>query len=62
MKRIKKFIRSLMLKWALKNFPLSVTTKTLIYRKVFVKKGKIREWRIFNEKGVRTNITANDYN
>ena len=53
MKRIKAFFESLMLKWALKNFPLVVTTKTLIYHKVYVKKGKIREWRIFNEDGVR---------
>ena len=58
MKRINKFIRSFMLKWALKNFPLAITTKTIIYHKVFVKKGKLREWRVFNGEGIR--IKEND--
>ncbi len=53
MKKIRNFIHWLLLKYAYKNWPLSVTTKTLIYHKVYVKKGKIREWRIFNEDGVR---------
>lgn len=42
------FLRKLLLNWCLKNFPLVTTTKTVVQYKMLVKKGKIREWRVYD--------------
>ncbi len=44
---MKKFINKILRNWYLKNFPLSVTTE--VQYKIFVKKGKLREWRLYDE-------------
>jgi len=39
--------------WVLSNYPFRVTTRVKRFKTVFVKKGKIREWRTFTENGIR---------
>lgn len=51
---MKKLFKSIISSFVLKNFPFKTTTKVLIdkYETIYVKKGKIREWRTYKE-GVR---------
>lgn len=53
MKFIKRLLRLWHLKFALKNFPLFVTHKILVFKRIYIKKGKIREWRIYDNEGKR---------
>ncbi len=46
---MRKIIRNILTKWCLKHFPLKMTTKNVVLYKVYVKKGKIREWRLYDE-------------
>ncbi len=43
------FIERIVRKWCLKNYPLETTTLVTKEYQIFVKKGKIREWRIYDE-------------
>jgi hypothetical protein len=51
---MKAIFKKLISKFVLKNFPFDETTKVHIdhYDTVYVKKGKVREWRTFKD-GVR---------
>ena len=51
--KLPKFIKEALRKWCIKNFPLQETTK--VHFKTLVKKGKIREWRTYDENHVRIN-------
>tara|TARA_R110000851_G_scaffold92662_4_gene202161 strand:+ start:1776 stop:1943 length:168 start_codon:yes stop_codon:yes gene_type:complete len=42
-------IKRILAKWVLRNYPFNVTTKVLIIKTIYVKKGKIREWRSYDE-------------
>ncbi len=46
-----KFIEKMLKKWCLKRYPLEVTTKVINvkYYHILVKKGKIKQWRIYDE-------------
>ena len=46
---IKELIKRLLTKWVLKNYPLAVTTEVHYFTKIFVKKGKRREWRTYDQ-------------
>lgn len=42
-------LKILLRKWVLKNFPFNETTKVKYIKTIYVKKGKIREWRSYDE-------------
>ena len=44
-----KLLKKILTKWVLKNYPFAVTTKVNKVYTIFVKKGKIREWRSYDE-------------
>lgn len=48
-----KLLKKLLTNWVLKNYPFMVTTQVDHFKKVLVKKGKIREYRVFDSKGNR---------
>ncbi|MCR9254337.1 MAG: hypothetical protein NXI20_28245 [bacterium] len=50
------FLKRKMTKWVLINFPFQVTTKVHHYDTIFIKKGKIREWRTYDSLGSRVDI------
>lgn len=64
MERLKKYITELIIsknwfdratltRFLMKNYPLSITTKTRKYKTVLIKKGRIREWRTYDQDGTR---------
>ena len=50
--------KRLLAKWVLKNYPFMVTTKFKIIKTIYVKKGKIREWRSYDENHNRIPLTT----
>lgn len=49
--------------FCLKNFPLQLTTKTVKHKLILVKKGKIRQWRMYDENHNRIyNFKVNPFN
>ena len=50
---MKKWVQKIIKRWAAKKFPRRFTTKVRTYDTVYVKKGKIREWRTFDLTGNR---------
>ena len=42
-------IKRILTKWVLRNYPFKITTKVNNVFTVYVKKGKIREWRSYDE-------------
>ena len=53
---MKKLIKRLLKNWVLKNFPFEITTYVNRVNTVFIKKGKIREWRSYDMQGNRLEI------
>ena len=51
-KRFNDYLKKKLTKWVLRNYPFNVTTQVDRYQTVYVKKGRIREWRTFKD-GVR---------
>ena len=49
-------LKRLLLKWVLKNYPFMVTTKVKIYHTIWVKKGKKRGWRTYDENHNRVKL------
>lgn len=49
----KTIFRKQLVAFCLKNFPLQLTTKTLKHKLILVKKGKIRQWRMYDENHIR---------
>lgn len=56
---LSKFFEKQILEYCLKNFPLMITTKTRNVDKIYVKKGKIRQWRTFVD-GIRNDNFKTD--
>lgn len=50
-------LNKILTKWVLKNYPFMVTTKVKIIKTIYVKKGKIREWRFYDENHNRIPLT-----
>ena len=50
-----RIIKNWMVKWCTKNYPLMITTKIKKRFVIYVKKGKIREWRTYDEQHNRIN-------
>jgi len=50
-------LKKILTKWVLKNYPFMVTTKVKIIKTIYVKKGKIREWRSYDENHNRIPLT-----
>lgn len=46
---MKKLIKKLLTNWVVRNFPFVVTTKVNHVKTIYIKKGKIREWRSYDE-------------
>lgn len=44
-----RLIKKILTNWVLKNYPFDVVVKTKIIKTIFVKKGKIREWRSYDK-------------
>ena len=57
-----KLLKALLKNWVLKNFPKETQTEVITIKKVeriktiFVKKGKIREWRSYDENHNRIDL------
>lgn len=47
--KMPKKVKNWLAKWYLKNYPLTVTTKIEKKYVILVKKGKIKEWRTYDE-------------
>ena len=56
-KIIKMTIKRMLTKWVLKNYPFLITTKVVKKYTIYVKKGKIREWRTYDENHNRISLT-----
>ena len=54
--RLNNFFKKIMLWWVLRSYPFVVTTKVNMFKTIYVKKGKIREWRTYNADGVRVEL------
>ena len=50
---MKKLFKKLITPFVLNNFPFKITTHVENFKRVLVKKGKIKEWRIFDSNGKR---------
>lgn len=50
---INKLFKKWLMSWVLKNYPFNSTTKVHHFKTIYVKKGKMREWRTYNEDGKR---------
>jgi len=48
-KRVNEWLKNKLTKWVLKNYPFEITTRVDKYQTVYVKKGRIREWRTFKD-------------
>jgi len=46
---MKKLIKKLLTNWVLRNFHFEITTKVNHVKTIMIKKGKIREWRSYDE-------------
>ena len=57
---MKKIIKKILTNWVIKNYPFKITTKVIIVKTIYVKKGKIMEWRSFDEKGNRIPVIKNN--
>lgn len=54
---MKKIIKRLLTAYVLRNYPFAITSEHVIVKTIYVKKGKIREWRSYDENHNRiTNI------
>ena len=42
-------LKRILRKWVLRNYPFIITTKVETIRTIYVKKGKIRGWRSYDE-------------
>ena len=50
-------IKNLLSNWVLKNYPFMTTTKVETIKTIYVKKGKIKEWRSYDENHNRIPLT-----
>ena len=50
--KVNTWLKNKLTKWVMKNYPFLITTQVDKYETVYVKKGRIREWRTFKD-GVR---------
>jgi len=46
---MKNLIKRILNKWVLKNYPFHMTKKVHHIKTIYIKKGKIREWRSYDE-------------
>lgn len=53
--RFNNWLKKKLTRWVIANYPFQATTETKIinYRLVYVKKGKLREWRMYDENNNR---------
>ena len=58
----KLFFRKQIIDWIVKNYPLQVTTKTATYSLIKIKKGKIRQLRLYDNSHNRIHNFSIDRN